>query len=146
MFGLETYTYVSVCFKPGTQSYSYRTTDSSVKVGDVVVVPVGSAEKVGLVTAVEKYKKSNVPYPVEKTKIVIRKATKDEVDKNPEIDMRVPMDISTTSFKTETGYKIVVLNQKDREALKKQFAGKDVRLIEKYPISMAGKVVREIRK
>ena len=146
MFGFRTYIYVSVCFRPGAQSYSYRTIDSSVKVGDMVVVPAGSEEKVGLVTAVEKYKKTNVPYPVEKTKLVIRKATKDEVDKNPELDARVPMDISTTSFKTETGYKIVVLNQKDREALKKQFAGKDVRLIEKYPISMAGKVVREIRK
>lgn len=146
MFGFGTYTYVSVCFRPGAQSYSYRTTDSSVKVGDMVVVPAGHEEKVGSVTAVEKYKKSNVPYPVEKTKLVIRKATKVDMEKNLELDMRVPMDISTTSFKTETGYRIVVLGQKDRETIKKQFVGKNVKIIEKYPVSMAGQVVREIKK
>ncbi len=146
MFGFGTYTYVSVCFRPGAQSYSYRTNDSSIKVGDMVVVPAGNEEKVGSVTAVQKYKKSNVPYPVEKTKTVIRKANKADMEKNPDLDMRVPMDISTTSIKTESGYKIVVLGQNDRDRLRRQFAGKDVRIIEKYPVSMAGQVVREIKK
>lgn len=143
MFGFGTYTYVSVCFRPGSQSYSYRTNDSSIKVGDMVVVPAGNEEKVGSVTAVMKYKKSTAPYPVEKTKLVIRKATRAEVEKNPDLDMRVPMDISTTSIKSESGYRIVVLGQNDRDKLRRQFAGKDVKIIEKYPVSMAGQIVRE---
>lgn len=146
MFGFGNYTYVFVCFRPGAQSYSYRTNDSSIKVGDLVIVPAGNEEKIGYVTSVQKYKRSDVPYPVEKTKLVIRKATKADRDKNPELDMRVPVDISTTSIKTDTGYKIIVLGQKDRDTLKKQFAGEDMKLIEKYPVSMAGQVVREIKK
>ena len=146
MFGFGTYIYVSVCFSPEAKSYFYRTNDSSLQVGDLVIVPTENEEIVGAITAVNKYKKRSVPYPIDKTKLVIRKATKDDIEKNPALDMRVPMDISATSIKTEGGYKIVVLGQKDRDALKKQFAGKNVKLIEKHPVSMAGQVVREGKK
>ena len=146
MFGFGTYIYVSVCFSPEAKSYCYRTKDSSLKVGDLVVVPTGNEENVGAITAINKYKKRSVPYPIDMTKLVIRKATKNDMEKNPVLDMRVPMDISATSIRTADGYKIVVLGQKDRDALKKQFAGKNVKLIEKYPVSMAGQVVREGKK
>ena len=91
MFGFGRYIYVSVNFKIGGQSYSYRTNDTSIKNGDMVIVPAGEAEKVGYVTAVNTYRKSDVPYPIEKTKLVIRKATKDEQMENRDIDPRVPM-------------------------------------------------------
>lgn len=144
MFGWGTYTYVTVSFKPGGQAYSYRTNEASIKVGDMVVVPAGSAEKAGTVTSVKKYKKADVPYPVDKTKSVIRKATPEDMERNPGLDMRIPMDISTTSFRTETGYKIVVLGQSDRDALRRQLAGRtNIKIIEEYPVSMAGQVVKE---
>ena len=144
MFGFGTYTYVFVCLRPGAQSYAYRTNDPSIKAGDMVVVPAGNEEKVGSVTEVRKYKKAEAPFPLEKTKLVIRKATPEDMDKNPAFDLRIPMDISTTSIRTETGYKIIVLGQRDRDALRKQLAGRmNIRIIETYPVSMAGQIVKE---
>jgi len=145
MFGLGRYIYVSVSFKIGSQSYSYRTKDGSIKKGDMVVVPVGDKEKVGYVTDVNIYKKANVPYPLEKTKLVIRKATKDEQMNNRDIDPRVPLDVSCKSVRTPEGIKVVVLNQKERDSLKAHY-GDRFPYIEKYPVSMAGQVVREDKK
>ena len=144
MFGLSRYIYVSVNFKIGGQSYSYRTNDASIKSGDMVVVPAGDSEKIGYVTAVNTFKKSGVPYPVEKTKLIIRKATKEERANNQDLDPRVPMDVSCKSVRTPDGIKTVVLNQKERENLKKHY-GDRFPYIEKYPVSMAGQVVREYK-
>ena len=146
MFGFGTYTYVSVCFNKGTQPYSYRTNIKSIKAGDIVVVPVSNDEKIATVTAVKKYKKADVPYPIEKTKFVIRKATKADVENDPARDMRVPMDISVTNIRTASGIKTVVIDRKERDALKRRLASKaDMKFIEKYPVSMAGQVVREAK-
>lgn len=55
--------------------YHYRTVDETIKFGDKVVVPVGSEgkEKIGVVVEVRKYDRDRVPYPLEKTKFIIRK-------------------------------------------------------------------------
>ena len=143
MFGFGTYTYVSVCFHPGGKSYAYRTDDKTIRVNDTVVVPVSGEEKTALVTAVEKYKKADVPFPLEKTKFIIRKATKEDLAKSSTPDMRVPFDISAQSIGTKDGYKVIVLNQQQRDELRKQLAGKNLKIVETYPVSMAGQVVRE---
>ena len=59
--------------------------------------------------------------------------------------MRVPIDISAQSVGAKDGgYKVIVLDQKQRDELRKKLAGKtDIKIIEKYPVSMAGQVVKE---
>lgn len=54
--------------------YSYRTLDESIRAGDKVVVPVGGTQEiVGTVVSVASYTPDQVPYPVEKTKFILRK-------------------------------------------------------------------------
>ena len=147
MFGFDRYTYVSVSFYPGGKVYDYRTDDKTIKAGDLVIVPVAGEEKTATVTAVNKYKKTDVPFPLEKTKYVIRKATKADITEKLFQDMRVPIDISAQSVGTKDGYKVIVLNQEQRNELRKQLAGKtNMKIIETYPVSMAGQVVREKKK
>lgn len=91
MFGEKKYIYVAVCFKRGNHPYSYLTKDSTIKINDVVIVPTAEGEKAAIVTGVDVYKKSEVPYPVEKTKHIIRKATKIESADFAGADMRIPI-------------------------------------------------------
>jgi len=67
--------YFSVCFSPYTKSYYYRSFDEDIGVGDLVVVPVGDydQEQMGIVRKVEAFAFHEVPYPLPKTKTVIRK-------------------------------------------------------------------------
>ena len=69
------YTYCGVSFGHSTHPYSYRTEDTTIKVGDTVIVPVGENEDEvkGKIVFVGQYAGGAVPYPVEKTKFVIRK-------------------------------------------------------------------------
>ncbi|MDO4939809.1 MAG: hypothetical protein Q4E54_07620 [Lachnospiraceae bacterium] len=89
-----------------------------------------------------------MPFPIEKTKFEIRKAAKKDPKKDPASDKRVPIDISAQSVGTKDGgYKVIVLNQAERDELKRQLAGKtDMRIMETYSVSMEGQVVREIKK
>ncbi len=68
------YTYCGVRFSNVT--YHYRTNEPTIKVGDIVVVPVGRDEKEerARVVSVGNYARIAVPYPVEKTKFILRKA------------------------------------------------------------------------
>lgn len=77
------YIYVNVAFANAIKSYSFRTNDESINAGDYVVVPVGiqNEETLGLVESVSKYTEDTAPYPVCKTKFVIRKASDDEIHK-----------------------------------------------------------------
>lgn len=70
------YTYCGVVFSRGGQAYSYRTEDSSISVGDSVVVPVGrdKTEKNAKVVFVGQYTRYTAPYPVDKTRFIIRKS------------------------------------------------------------------------
>lgn len=67
------YTYCGVMLSNSGRSYSYRTEDTTIKVGDIVCVPVGKENKVvtGTVVSVGQYARIVVPYPVEQTRFII---------------------------------------------------------------------------
>ncbi len=69
------YTYCSVVFQETDRPYHYRTDDDSINIGDKVVVPVGpdNEERIATVTSIEKHMRISVPFPVEKTKQIMRK-------------------------------------------------------------------------
>ena len=69
------YIFCSVILDEGCKSYYYLTDDSSIKVGDLVIVPAGkdNQEKVVEVVNIEYFSAENVPLPIEKTKQIICK-------------------------------------------------------------------------
>ncbi len=69
------YIYCGVLLPFSSRPYSYRTEDSSLKIGDRVLVPVGAEQKemTGTVVSVGQYTRVSVPFPVEKTKKIIRR-------------------------------------------------------------------------
>lgn len=67
------YTFCGVLFPHTLHPYHYRTDDSTIKVGDDVLVPVGDKETIGKVVSVGQYMRVAAPYPVDKTKLIIRK-------------------------------------------------------------------------
>ncbi|MDR1840538.1 MAG: hypothetical protein LBQ86_01260, partial [Holophagales bacterium] len=66
--------YCGVAFPYGSKIYHYRTTDLRIAVGDIVAVPVGNnnSEKEAIVATVEICRLNNTPYPLKKTKEIIR--------------------------------------------------------------------------
>lgn len=72
----EEYIYCSVEFPPVSKSYYYRTEDDSLKVGDMVIVPVGNDgdEEVAFIRAIEHFPEDRLPFPLAKTKRIICKA------------------------------------------------------------------------
>lgn len=58
------------------QCYTYISTDPTIKVGDRVIVPFGSEnrENIGIVKDIGYYASNETPYPIEKTKKIIKKA------------------------------------------------------------------------
>jgi len=69
--------YCGVEFHEGGRIYHYRTSDLTICVGDKVMVPVGNerTEKEATVKTVTLCKQDNTPYPLGKTKEIIRKLT-----------------------------------------------------------------------
>lgn len=61
--------------KQVNRTFSYRTEDDIIQIGDCVIVPVGAdnEEMEGKVVSVGKYARAGVPYPVEKTKFIWKK-------------------------------------------------------------------------
>ena len=76
------YRYLMVKFPSGSQSYAYLTEDRSIMAGDKVMVPVGDRNepKLAQVVSVGDYIESVVPYPLEKTKSILRKATAEDLE------------------------------------------------------------------
>jgi hypothetical protein len=72
--------YCSCMFDQSGNTYYYRTEDRTIEEGDEVVVPVGAdnREEVVIVDAVDYYKPEDVPFPIEKTKMIIRKVEDDD--------------------------------------------------------------------
>lgn len=64
------------------KSYYYLTEDDSIEIGDFVLVPAGkyNHEAVVEVVNIEYFSEENVPFPIEKTKRIIRKCTDEEFD------------------------------------------------------------------
>lgn len=73
------YIYCSVKFQEWGKSYYYLTEDDSIEIGDEVIVPVGNdmSKRKATVVNIEYFKKSEVPFPLSKTKTIIGKV-KDE--------------------------------------------------------------------
>ncbi|MEA5069429.1 MAG: hypothetical protein VB067_10600, partial [Christensenellaceae bacterium] len=69
--------YCGVEFSDGGKVYHYRTTDLRIDVGDEVIVPVGenNHELKATVETVEFCRWDDTPYPLEKTKEIIRLAS-----------------------------------------------------------------------
>ena len=69
------YTYCGVLLPGISRPFFYRTNDKTIQIGDTVIVPYGynNQETEGTVVSVGQYAKLAVPYPVEKTKMIIRK-------------------------------------------------------------------------
>ena len=73
--GAAEYIYCGVGFTPGGKRYHYRTEDPSLKLGDRVLVPVGEngGESVAVIKGIEYFTADRLPYPLDKTKSIIRK-------------------------------------------------------------------------
>ena len=79
----DQYRYCQVKLYGASQLYSYLTTDNTVKPGDLVVVPVGpdNNRMIATVNRVAIYSEETAPYPPERTKYIIGKATADDINK-----------------------------------------------------------------
>lgn len=71
----KVYTYCGVTLTGSNSIYYYRTEDETLCIGDKVVVPAGpdNKETVGEIVTVEKHRRKTAPYPVERTKSILRK-------------------------------------------------------------------------
>ena len=139
----ERYIYVSVCFLRGSHPYTYRTTDRSIRVNDVVMVPAGDEVKPAIVTGVKVYKKNDaLPYPLEKTKMILGRADRKTKKLFKGIDMRMPVDISVTTMKTYSGTAQVVTDKHTRDLWKRELAKHpELKKVETQPVRNAGKIL-----
>lgn len=78
----QDYMYCSVEFEGGYKTYYYISDDDTIEVGDYVVVPAGKDNHHAIVEVVEieYFPESDVPLPLEKTKHIIRKCTKEDFE------------------------------------------------------------------
>lgn len=67
------YRFVGVVFNEGGPIYSYRTYDQTIEIGDMVMVETSKGNKVAEVVSVMDCKRIAAPYPVDKTKFILRK-------------------------------------------------------------------------
>lgn len=75
------YIFLSVVFEPGGKCYYYRSNEDNWEVGDVVLVPVRYENRPlpARVEAIEYFSADRAPFPVERTKFVIRRVSEDEL-------------------------------------------------------------------
>ena len=73
----KVYTFLGVIFSFANYHYYYLTGDDTITIGDYVLVPVGPEDKesIGKVVSVEKHLRISAPFPIGKTKRIIRKCT-----------------------------------------------------------------------
>lgn len=136
------YIYFQVCFPHGKHPYTYRTTDKSITINTVVMVPVGDEIKPAIVTEVKVYKEKDVPYPLEKTKLVVGKADPKSRELFKGVDMRMPIDISVKCVKIPGGYARVVTGKAERQELRLRYESRpNFKIIETYPVSEAGTII-----
>lgn len=116
------YRYVFVLFQSASQTYCYRTKDKSIKQGDIVMVPVaGKALQPAYVSEVRIVTENNVPYPLEKTKMVIGKAKRKIRKAFVMNDNRIPMDISRYRIGTPNGVIEVTTTEAERKVLREKY-------------------------
>lgn len=78
----DEYIFVSVVFNKSEKKYYYLTDNDNVEAGDFVIVPVGedNKEKIAEVVEVEYFREENAPFPIKKTKKMIRICTYEDFD------------------------------------------------------------------
>ena len=64
----------------GSKTYYYRTEDDSLEEGDEVVVPAGKDNHLTIaeIVDVEYFPPESVPFPLEKTKMILRRCTEED--------------------------------------------------------------------
>ena len=69
--------YCSVSFSKDGDTFYYQTESEEIKIGDWVIVPFGSenAERVAVVEEIEFFEQDKVPFPLCKTKHILRRRT-----------------------------------------------------------------------
>lgn len=125
MFGRKLL-FCSVRFPGGRRCYYYRTEDKTLRAGDVVIVPVGrkNERRAGQVLSVERCRASEAPLPPGAAPWVLRRAGPREaaaVRRRMEAEASFTVDISQRAVRTLTGYKMVPLSRKEREALRRRY-------------------------
>lgn len=83
--GTKKYIYVSVEFEGNSRSYYYTTEDETISVGDKVLVPFGKNELVGEVVDIDICSECDVPFPICKTRAIIKKLQKDSCEEKPDV-------------------------------------------------------------
>ena len=67
------YTICGVSFPHAIHPYHYRTDDTTLKIGDTVLVPVGDKEAEGTIISIGQYMRQAAPFPIDKMKTIISK-------------------------------------------------------------------------
>jgi hypothetical protein len=113
------YRYCQVRFSAGGSTYAYRTDNYTIEAGDFVMVPVGNSETPRLVQVVSvgDYAESVVPYPLKRTKFILRKATAadrsaPEISKVPKV--LAPKPIPEKAPAENDGDMVAAIREKNR--------------------------------
>lgn len=82
---MDQYWYCGILVKGMETVYSYISDSGEIPSGSYVMVPFGShnAPRIGIVKSCGEYTAENVPYPIERTKHIIREATVEEYENQP---------------------------------------------------------------
>lgn len=77
----DDYIFCSVEFNEKGKSYYYVTEDDTLKIGDKVVVAVGDESHLAIAKSIriDYFPEDQVPFPINRTKPILRKCTKDEL-------------------------------------------------------------------
>lgn len=77
----DEYNFCSVEFNEKGKSYYYLTEDDTLKIGDKVVVAVGDESHLAIakIIRIDYFPEDKVPFPINRTKPILRKCTKDEL-------------------------------------------------------------------
>ena len=128
LFGSKKYIYLSVCFQGGGKTYAYRTEDRSIKVNDVVMVPVpNEPDKPAIVAGVTICTEKDAPYPPDKTKMITGRADRKNRKLFAGVDMRMPFDIARIRINTKKGVQEIISTEAQRIELRKKY-GNDPKL------------------
>jgi len=143
LFGPEKYIYLSVCFQDGRKTYYYRTKDKSIKVNDVVMVPVpNEPDKPAIVTGVHIFTENEAPYPPEKTKMITGMADRNNHKLFDGVDMRMPIDIAKMRIRTENGIEEIITTESERKELRKKCGNNpNLKIIESCKPAKADNVI-----
>lgn len=124
--------YVSVVYdddivgKTVGNSFYYKTDIDSIKIGDKVLVDRVGKETLGEVVDVEYFKKIDVPYPIYKTKDVIKIIKSNNESKNNELSDKKTNNVY---FYTDTLDKKILIIEKNDNNLEKDIKLKDCTII-----------------